>query len=166
MALSYRERSIKNPLWALNTLDTILSEQRWLKWGVWKQEVRTRQFLSHPKCYISRFWLKVDPFFLQKFTKQANKNKFKTYFFLTQLQGQALEICDMYSSTSWWYITGRPLIQPESLSIWKLNWELPEGRDCRFYFSPTSQSYHSTWNGLGVQSVDRMSKQMNRFQTE
>lgn len=42
----------------LNTLVTILFEQRWLKWGVWEQEVRTWQLLRETQnvTYLRSDW--------------------------------------------------------------------------------------------------------------
>lgn len=54
----------------------------------------------NPKCYISTFRLRADTFFLLRFTKK--QTNLKKDFFLTQLQGQALDICNILYSSTWW----------------------------------------------------------------
>lgn len=49
---------------------------------------------------------------------------------------------------------------PESLSTYKATLGAPRGQDCKLHFWPC-QFYHSTWASWGI---DRMNKQMNRFQ--
>lgn len=95
----------------VNTLVTILFEngesesKKWEHGSSWEKPKMLRIYAQTEGTHI---------FPAEIYQKQTNQ---KWLFFNTQLQGQALDVCDiLYSSAWWWYTRGRPLIGPESLS--------------------------------------------------